>query len=122
MSTNQVRVIIPRTHTDALARRLQPDTASKSVSMYRTVTSYMLSYGICRSHVDSFTRGECNLVWIFFTSQSTLIRVSKIMLNLEIVCDTLNRIFGVVLSAVEVADGRRTAWRLTWRTAQRTAW
>jgi hypothetical protein len=52
--------------------------------------------GICRSHVDSLTRGEYNLVWIFFTSQSRLIIIPKIMLNLEIVCDTLNRIFGVV--------------------------
>jgi hypothetical protein len=51
--------------------------------------------GICRSHANSFTRGEYNLVWIFFTSQSTLILVPKIMLNLKIVCDTLNIIFGV---------------------------
>jgi hypothetical protein len=35
------------------------------------------------------------LLWIFFTSQSTLILDPKIMLNLESVCDTLNRIFGV---------------------------
>jgi hypothetical protein len=36
------------------------------------------------------------LLWIFFTSQSTLILDPKKMLNLELVCDTLNRIFGVV--------------------------
>jgi hypothetical protein len=47
-------------------------------------------------HVDCFMGGECNLMWIFFTSQSTLIIDPKIMLNLEIVCDTLNIIFGVV--------------------------
>jgi hypothetical protein len=34
-------------------------------------------------------------VWIIFTSQSTLILGPKIMLNLELVCGTLNRIFGV---------------------------
>jgi hypothetical protein len=33
----------------------------------------------------------------YFTSQSTLILNPKIMLNLELVCNTLNRIFGVVL-------------------------
>jgi hypothetical protein len=52
--------------------------------------------GIWRSHVDFFIESECNLMWIFFTSQSTLILNPKIMLNLEIVCNTLNRIFGVV--------------------------
>jgi hypothetical protein len=47
-------------------------------------------------HVDCFMGGECNLMWIFFTSQSTLIIDPKIMLNLEIVCNTLNRIFSVL--------------------------
>jgi hypothetical protein len=56
----------------------------------------ILYFKIGCSHVDSLTRGEYNLVWIFFTSQSRLIIIPKIMLNLEIVCDTLNRIFGVV--------------------------
>jgi hypothetical protein len=37
------------------------------------------------------------MVWIIFTSQSTLILDPKIMLNLELVCDTLNRIFGVLI-------------------------
>jgi hypothetical protein len=35
------------------------------------------------------------MVWIIFTSQSTLILDPKIMLILELVCDTLNIIFGV---------------------------
>jgi hypothetical protein len=47
------------------------------------------------------------MVWIIFTSQSTLILNPKIMLNLELVCDTLIRIFGVVVEKIlEVGDQR----------------
>jgi hypothetical protein len=47
--------------------------SKKSLSKSLPATSYTLSKGICRSHTDSITGGECNLMWIFFTSQSTLI-------------------------------------------------
>jgi hypothetical protein len=38
-------------------------------------------------------------MWIFSTNQSTLVLIPKIMLNIEIECDTLNIIFGIPLSS-----------------------
>jgi hypothetical protein len=43
-------------------------------------------------------------VWIIFTSQSTLILDPKIMLNLELVCNTLNRIFGVPVRSLSSSE------------------